>query len=193
MANSLQTLIDLALQQALAGGDQLRSALLDADMTMESLVGQVFQSVALKYAAGDSDSQSLLRATHTVALVNGVGALPDEALTSCIWGSTVDVDGEPLIGPAMSYAPWASFTQPTDILLGYYSIRGNDEFYWVDPNETYTPGSGRTGDVEVTIASAPSVPASASDPVVVPAEVFSDLVTALAVAIKGVIAANVPR
>jgi hypothetical protein len=183
-----QTLIDLALQQALAGGDQLRSALLDADMTMESLVQQVFQQVALRYAGGDSDSQSLLRATHTVALTNGVGTLPDEALTSCIWGSSVDVDGEPLIGPAMSYIPWISFTQPSDNLLGYYSVRGNTEFYWIDPNETYTPGAGRTGNVEVTIASVPLVPASASDPVDVPSECFSDLVTALAVAISSVIA-----
>src|ERR1043165_4058493 len=78
---TLQTLIDYALQQALTGGDQLKSALLDADMTMESLLGSVFQQVALTYANSDSDAQSLLLRTHTVTLTDGVGVLLDEVLT----------------------------------------------------------------------------------------------------------------
>src|ERR1051325_6414470 len=181
---SLQTLIDYALQQALTGIDQLKSALLDADMTMESLLGSVFQQVALTYANSDSDAQSLLRRTHTVTLTDGVGTLPDEALTSTIWGSTVNVPDETDIGPLMSYTPWASFVQPASDLLGYYSVRGDHEFYWIDPGDSYPSASGRDGDVEITIASVPEMPAAAPDPLDGPADVFSDLVTALANAIR---------
>jgi hypothetical protein len=181
-----QTLIDLALQQALAGGDELRSALLDATMTMEALVQSVFQQVA-KDCADDPQRQSLLRRTFTVTLTNGVGTLPDQILTACITGSTVDVGSDPTIGPLMSFTPWVSFLGPSDNRLGYYSVRGDHEFYWVDPGDTFTPGNGRTGDINYTGPSVSDIPAASTDPVEVPGEIFSDLVQALATAVKGLV------
>jgi len=185
-----QTLIDLALQQALTGIDQLKSALLDADMTMESLVQSVFQNVGLQKAA-DEEGRSLLRRTHTIALTNGVGVVPDVALTQCKYGASISDPADITVAQNQSLVPyWQDFAQTRNGLESqnaWWTIKGDDDFHYLEPNQSYDPTSGLTGDIELTIASVPEVPASASDPVVVVAEVFSDLVTALAVAIRGLV------
>ena len=173
------------LYEAQRGGEQAEMANLNTRSIIESIMASVLQDIALSYARGDSDKQSLLRVTHTVALTDGVGALPDEVLTSCVWGSSVEVEGEPDVGPLMSYTPWISFINSGDDRLGCYSIRGNYEFYWVDPGDVYTPGSGRTGDVEVTIASVPAIPADPTDPTGWPAEIESDVIDRAAELLRG--------
>lgn len=136
----------------------------------------VLQEVTLKYASGDEDKRSLLRQTHSVTLTDGIGALPATAMTTCVRGSSVWVTAEPAIGPLMSYVPWVDFTNPTlDTLLGYYSIRGNYEFYWADPGEIY-PVLTRDGAVLVTIATVLTVPATASSPTGWPEIIETDVI-----------------
>jgi len=196
MAFSYQTLIDLALQQALAGGDQLRSALLDADMTMESLVQTVFQNVALQKAA-DQEGRGLLRRTHTLAVTNGVATLPDTVLTQCKYGASISDPDNIAVAQAQSMVEyWQDFVQPRVGIFAqpaWWIIKGDDDFHYIQPNENYDPSTGFTGSLELTIASVPEVPAGASDTVDVVAEVFSDLVSALAVAIRGLIDRQQPK
>lgn len=191
-----QSLIDLSLQQALAAGDQLQSALLDADMTMESLVGTVFQNVALQKAA-DEEGRSLLRRTHTLTLTNGVAVLPDTVLTQCKHGASIADPSNVLVAQAQSLVPyWQDFVQPRVGIFAqpaWWTIKGDDDFHYIEPNESYDPSSGFSGELELTIASVPEVPASASATVDVPAEVFSDLVTAFAAAIRGLVERQVVK
>lgn len=143
----------------------------------------VFQRVTLRYA-GSTDGRSLLRKTQTITLTNGVGALPSVALTSCLTGAIVNVPAEPTVGPLMSFVPWESFISPLDDRLGYWTVREDDSFYWIDPNETFDASSGRTGDIEINIACVPAVPAMAGDTIDAPEEFLSDAVEELAKAIS---------
>ena len=188
-----QTLIDLALQQALAGGDQLKSALLDADMTMESFVTNVFQNVALKFAA-DEEGRSLLRRTHSITLTNGVGIVPDEVLTQCKWGASIADPDDVTVAQLQSFVPyWSDFVQPRSGLqadIPWWTIKGDDDFHYLEAGEDYDPADGFNGPIELTIATVPTVPASATDTVDVPSEVLNDLITGLANAIRGLLLAK---
>lgn len=163
------------LFEAQRGGEASEQANLNTQSVIESIMPSVLQEVTQKYANGDSNQQSLLRQTHTITLANGVGAIPNEAMTTLVWGSSVWVDGETEISQAMSYAPWISFINPADDRLGYYSIRGNTEFYWADPGESY-PDLTRDGEVSLTIATVLTIPADPDTDTGWPAETESDLI-----------------
>ena len=187
---SLQTLVDFALQQALAGQNQLTSALLDADMTMETLLQNVFQDVSLKLA-NDEEGRSLLRRTHTLALTNGVGVLPDEVLTQCKYGASISDPADTTVAQSQSLVPyWQDFVQPRTGIqaqLAWWTIKGDDDFHYLESGETYDPATGFTGDLELTIATVPIIPTVATDPVDVVPEVYSNLVQGLAMAIRGLV------
>lgn len=172
------------LFEAQRGGEKAELANLNTQSVIESIMPSVLQEVTLKYARGDSNQQSLLRQTHTITLTNGVGTIPDEVLTTCVWGSSVYIDAEPTIGPLMTYAPWISFINPADDRLGYYSIRGNDELYWADPGESY-PSLTRDGEVLLTIATVLSIPASADTETGWPSEAESDVIDRAAEYLRG--------
>src|ERR1043165_3707515 len=188
-----QTLIDLALQQALAGSDQLKSALLDADMTMESFVTNVFQNVALKFAA-DEEGRSLLRRTHSITLTNGVGVVPDEVLTQCKWGASIADPDDLTVAQLQSFVPyWSDFVQPRSGLqadIPWWTIKGDDDFHYLEAGEDYDPVDGFNGLIELTIATVPTVPASVTNTIDVPSEVLNDLITGLANAIRGLLLAK---
>lgn len=172
--------------EAQRGGEAAEMANLNTQSITESIMPSVLQAVTKKYASGDSDDQAVLRQTHMVTLANGVGELPEESLVSLIWGSSVFVDDEATLGPLMSYAPWIEFINPssTDTLLGRYSVRGNNEFYWADPGESY-PTLTRDGDVSVTIASVLTIPADPDTDLEWPGEVESDVIDLAAEWLRG--------
>lgn len=170
MPLTLQELIDNAIFIA---GVQ------NADAQAEALVPIVFQRVTLRYA-GSQDGRTLLRRTQTITLTNGVGSLPSTVLTSCLTGAIVNVPAEPSVGPLMSFTPWETFIGPLDTRLGYWTVREDDSFYWINPGETYDVTSGRNSDIEINIASVPAVPATASDTIDAPEEFLSDAVEELA-------------
>lgn len=180
-----QELCDRILFEAQRGGERAELANLNTQSVIESIMPSVLQEVTLKYAGGDSNQQSLLRQTHAVTLTDGVGVLPGEVLTTCVWGSNVFVDDEPTLGPLMSYTPWIDFIAPaTSGLIGRYSIRGSHEFYWADPGEDY-PNLTRDGEVSVTIATVLSIPASATDQTGWPSEAESDIIDRAAEYLRG--------
>lgn len=164
------------LLEAQRGGEKAEQANLNTQSVIEAIMPSVLQEVTLKYARGDSDKQSLLRQTHAITLTNGVGTLPATVLSTCVWGSSVYVDDEPEVGPLMSYTPWISFINPSSDLLGYYTIRGNDQFYWVDPGDVYEVGVGRSTDISLTIATVLTVPDDPDDDTEWPPEAESDVI-----------------
>jgi hypothetical protein len=177
-------MIDRAYFQALRGMDANTAPNLDdATTIMEALVPTVFQEVALQYA-GDPDQQSLLRRTHTISMSNGAGTLPDEVLSQCLNNASVADPADISVGKFQTFVPqYPDFIGPRDniqIQLNWWTCKGDTDFLFLEANEEYDPSSGFTGDLELTAPSVPAVPATASDPVVVPEEVASDLVEALA-------------
>jgi hypothetical protein len=152
-----QEICDRILLEAQRGGEKAELANLNTQSVIEAIMPSVLQEVTQKYANGDSNQQSLLRQTHTISLTSGIGTIPNEVMTTLVWGSNVYIDDEPDIGPLMSYSPWISFINPASDLLGYYSIRGSNEFYWADPGESY-PDLTRTSDVSLTIATVLTIP-----------------------------------
>lgn len=172
------------LFEAQRGGEKAELANLNTQSVIESIMPSVLQDITQKYARGDSNQQSLLRQTHTITLTNGVGTIPAEVLTTLVWGSNVYVDDDPTVGPLMSYTPWISFINPADDRLGYYSIRGNDEFYWADPGESY-PDLTRDGQVSLTIATVLSIPADPDTETGFPSEAESDIIDLAANWLRG--------
>jgi hypothetical protein len=171
---------------ALAGVDPNASPLLDIEMVAESLVPTIFQQVALSYV-GNPQSESLLRRTHTIEMIDGVGTLPDEVLTSCKYGASIASPDDVTVAQTQTLVPnWQDFVQPRNNLqaqLNWWTVKGDDELYYLEPQEEY-PGAF-TGDLEYTGASVPAIPASASAALDVPGEVLSDLQDALSKALMG--------
>lgn len=168
---------------ALSGADASQSALLNMEMTAEALVPTVFQQVAIAIAS-DPDKQSLLRRTFTIALTNGVGTLDDVILTQFMHDSTLNDPDDDTIIHDMSFVPrWSDFKEAKDYepRLGYYTCKGDDQLHYIRPTDTVET---KTGNVEITVSSIPEIPATYTDPLVVPAECLSDLQAAMANALR---------
>lgn len=177
-------MIDRAYFQALRGmGANTAPNLDDATTIMEAMIPTVFQEVALQYA-GDPDQQSLLRRTHTIAMSNGAGTLPDEVLSQCLNNANVTDPNDVSVGKFQSYVPqFVDFIGPRDNIqaqLNWWTCKGDTDFLFLEANAEYDPSSGFTGNLDLTVPSVPAVPATASDPIVVSEEIASDLVEALA-------------
>jgi len=181
-----KTFIATSCEMALAGVDPNTSPLLDIEMVAESLVPTIFQQVALSYV-GDPQAESLLRRTHTITMSGGTGTLPDEALTSCKYGASIASSTDVTVAQTQTLIPfWPDFIQPRNNLqlqLNYWTIKGDDALYYLAPQEEF-PGTF-AGDLELTIASVPGIPALESATLDVPGEVLSDLQSALSKALMG--------
>lgn len=184
MAITYATFLGLALNEALAGlTNPLASPILDVRLIAETLVPDVFQSVAMSYAAGPQRA-SLLNRDHAITLTDGVGDIPAEALTQCKFSSTATNDDDSSV--ASLVRTWIDFISPssTDRLLARFTIK-DQTIYWIEAGEAYSAGEGLTGDVTLNIPSVPEIPASDDDDLEVADEVVSDLVTALAQRLRG--------
>lgn len=172
-------------KQELIDGAIFIAGVQNADAQAESLLPIVFQQVALKYAATE-EGRSLLRRTHTVVMSSGTGSLPDEALTACKFGASIADDSDVTVAQTQTLVPfWQDFIQPRDniqLQLNWWIVKGDRSVYLLQPSEEY-PGSF-SGDLEVTIASVPAIPASAGTAIDADDEVISDILQALAAAIK---------
>lgn len=185
---TLQGLIDQAYFQYLRGVDAAVAPNKDdATGIMEALLPTVFQDVAMRYAA-NPDKRSLLRRTHTIAMTNGVGTLPDEVLSAGKAGATIsDPDDVTVAQSAAMVWYWNDFVAPRSGLLlqiPQWIIKGDDVLVYLEADEEYDSASGFTGDLDLTIASVPEIPATAATTLDVPNEVLSDLVAALADALR---------
>lgn len=73
-----QQIIDLAMQQALTGGDSHASPLLDSQLTAEALFPPVMRHVVREFARQGKFND--VEVVHEISLINGVGALPANIL-----------------------------------------------------------------------------------------------------------------
>ena len=182
---TFQEFISSSCQMALSGVDANQSQPLDMEMTAEALVPTIFQQVALS-AAADPDKQSLLRRTHTVTLTSGVGTLPGEVLTQRLNSATVIDPDDDTVAQDMSYIPqWFDFLEAKDYenRLGYWTVKGDDEIHYIRPTDTVET---KNGDIDITVASVPAIPATSGATLVVPDEILSDLQAALANALRAI-------
>lgn len=187
MVVSYKTFLGLACNEALAGlTNQLASPILDVELIAETLVPEVFQAVALSYAA-DPQKASLLNRDNTITLADGVGDLPAVVLTECKFNGTVYDPDDDTVAPTMSLVrTWFDFITPSslDRLTGRWTIK-DAQIYWIEAGATYSSTSGKSGDIVLNIPSVPEIPDSENDDMEVADEALSDLITALAQRLRG--------
>jgi hypothetical protein len=174
-----QELCERILLEAQRGGERAEQANLNTQSVIEAIMPSVLQDVALKFAR-DEEGRSLLRQTHTITLTDGVGVVPAAVLTQCKWGASIADPADVTVAQLQSFvAYWQDFVQPRSGLeadIPLWTIKGNDEFHYLEAGEDYDPADGFDGDVELTIATVPSIPASAADQTGWPSEFESDVI-----------------
>lgn len=187
MSLSYQQMIEQALSQAMAGLDPLTAPVLDEAWMGEDFVSSIFQQVGVK-CARDEHKRSLLRKSKTVVFANGVATLADDVLTEYKEDSAL-YDPTDFTKEYSLIREWNDFVQPRAgyaLWLGSYSLNGVT-ISAVEPNANYDPSAGISASRTLVIPCVPVIPASASDPVVVIAEIENELVEGLAIALRGAI------
>jgi len=185
MAFTYQAMIEAALSQACAGTDPLTSPISDTAWIAEDFVMSIFAQVGAE-CAKDERQRSLLRKSKTVTFVNGSATLTDDVLTEYKEDSTL-YDAADLTKEYSLVREWADFIQPRAgymLWLGTYSMN-EVTLSIVEPNANYDPMAGISANRTLVIPCVPSIPALATDPVVVVPELQNNLIEALAVALRG--------
>lgn len=182
-----QQMIETALSQACAGTDPLTNPISDTSWIAEDFVSSVFQQVGVR-CAKDERKRSLLRKSKTVVFANGVTTLTDDVLTEYKEDSAL-CDPTDFTKEYSLVREWSDFVQPRAgyaLWLGSYSLNGVT-ISVVEPNANYDPLAGISANRTLVIPCVPVIPASASDPVVVIAEIENELIEGLAIALRGAI------
>jgi hypothetical protein len=183
-----QEVIDRILYEAQRGGEKAEQANLNTQSVVEAIMPSLLQRVALKYAS-DEEGRSLLRQTHALTLAAGVATLPAAVLTQCKWGASVSDPEDATVARAQSLVPyWQDFVQERSGIQAepaWWTIRGDDQFHYLEPNESYDAAAGKDGEIELDIATVPAIPASASDATGWPAEIESDVIDTGAEILRG--------
>lgn len=182
MAFTLSQWINRAIAIAQAGEDQNTSITLNVDDTAEALCSNVMFEVAEAFA---SDPLLALYVTEsvTLALVNGTIALPSRVLTKFMPDASVADPADAAMAEKMRWASWAEFIRPLDNTLGYFAVVGQN-FFMTRPTVSYSPGTGMTGNVSLTIPCTYDMPASETATITVPLKVEEQLVLKLAERLK---------
>ena len=182
-----QQMIEMALSQACAGTDPLTNPISDTSWIGEDFVSSIFQKVGAE-CAKDERKRALLRKPKTITFVNGQATVTDDVLTEYKEDSTL-YDPTDTTKEYSLVREWGDFIQPREgwmLWQGTFSLNGSTMAV-VEPNENFNPSTGISEDRTWVIPCVPVIPALASDPVVVIAEIENDLVEGLAIALRGVI------
>ncbi|HWT01202.1 MAG TPA: hypothetical protein VN256_13215 [Pyrinomonadaceae bacterium] len=184
MAFTLKQWINRASDLALSGEDLNVSAVLDPEQIAESWAHHVMREVAEEFAA-DPMLAPYVTETVTIALTNGAGTLPSRVLEGFISDDRVVLStSDATVAEKMRFLPWDDFIRaPADTNRGYFSVKGTS-FYYVAPGSAYTPGSGVTGNVDLTTFAAVDMPASESATITCPLRLELALVERLATKIR---------
>ncbi len=191
MAFTLRQWLTRAIAVASAGEDDTANPLLNVEDSAEALAHHVAFEVAEQFAS-DPRTLPLVEETVTISLTNGVGTLPSKVLVNALPRATVTRSADATMAKKMRYLPWRDFVRSLSSRFGSFSVRNGTQFNLVLPGATYTPGTGLTGDVSLTAACAPEMPATDSATIAVHLKVEEALVRRLAERLKGV-AVDAPR
>ena len=164
---TLQELIDRATDIAAGAID---GPLQDAELLAQSLLPEVLHEESSK-AAKNPEMRTIYKVTHTVPVTAGSGNIPAEAFSAYMCeADVVDVDGN-----NASWCRWASFVRPLDSRLAWFAMKEATEIHYLPVG-----GGSYTGDIEVTVATAPTIPAAATDQIIMPEEILDDIARSLA-------------
>jgi hypothetical protein len=179
---TLQQILDLASNMALAGlppGSQID---LDDTDIAETLLPSVFQQVGVE-AAQDEATRSLLRRSKTIGFEDGTGTLTDDVLTAYKSAATLYNPDDLGVKYSLSLE-WADFSSQSPDRDGRFHIDGN-VIRVVEPGEVYTPDGGITEGRIYVGPCVPEIPALITDPLVIVDELVNDVLDKLAFALRG--------
>jgi hypothetical protein len=173
---TLQSLIALAIDTAVAGTDPDSNVIQKLRREAESLVPQCLDKLARDVAA-DRDLQARLMTEFNVSLSAGVGTIPSEMLLEYIHEATVvDQDG----GNVLSRVQYLKdLYQPLFNSFGYYTV-ANNQFYTKQINS-----GSLTDTAGPLIIDAPFVPTKTGISTEIPSEIEPNLVELLAFRLRG--------
>lgn len=158
---TLKAWVNRSITLALAGQDLLTSPMLDPEEIAEAHAHHVMREVAEEFAA-DPLLAPYVTETVTVALTNGTGTLPTRVLEQFLTTAVVSDSADATVAEKMRFLAWDDFVRaPIDTNRGYFSVKGTS-FYLVRPGAAYTPGSGMTGNIDITTQAAIDWPANES-------------------------------
>lgn len=173
MALTYQQLLDLAVEQAGAGDEELRA---------EALAINALQIIAQRVA--NSERRDLLRRTVTIVLTNGVGTIPDTVLVEYMVNADLH-NPDDLTELYTFIKHWNDFINDPETRLGRFNVKAST-LSVIQPGEVYDPADGRTGNISLTASTVPQIPANATDPITnFPAELENDLIAVLAGLLRG--------
>lgn len=176
MSMTVQALVDTACLLARADGNK-------SGVIAELLVPRVATWVAQR-AAVDPARRGLVTTKFVIALVNGVGPMPADALAEYMKFAAVNDPADPTMARKMRWiAHWPEFIRPLDLTLGYFTVTDNGTgFVMTRPGVAYSPVAGMTGNIELSI---PARPAIAGGNITSAPEIDQEMILALTAALKG--------
>jgi hypothetical protein len=188
MAISYSDLLYAAINNALRGTAALQNPAVDAIGIADTLFPVVSQSVS-EAAAANEYKRSLLRREKSVTLVAGSATLDDDVLTHYIADATlIDPTSSTTLLKHYAWRDYPDFIRRGDRRIGIFTLKGGTLLQVIDPNVGFTVPLTTTGTYSLTIPCVVIKPATAATNVDCPDEIASDLVEALAEALRGVAA-----
>lgn len=181
MSLTWQELIDRAVDQASVGLDPNQSGLIDLGMLAENLAPDVLQEIA-EEAARDLDRRANLRTSQNISFTSGVGTIPSNVLLDYM-GDAVLYDTSDLTKRYAFRPEWYSFVNNGGKLGRFTNIGAS--IYVVEPSVSYVVGSGITATRQLTAPTVPAMPTLATDVVVMPEFMTSNVIRELGIRIRG--------
>lgn len=173
-----QELCTRILLESQRGNERAEMANLNTESVIEAMMPSVLAEIAIRYA-GNPDTQSLLRQTHTITLTNGVGTLPDDVLTGCLAGGALIDPNDADVAQDLTFVPqYFDFIEAKSFepRLGYWNVKGDTALHYVTPTATQDEYNTFDGDVEYIGATTPTIPALATSQTGWPAEIETDVI-----------------
>lgn len=183
---TLQELADRIILEAQRGSEQAELANLNTQSVIEAIMPSVLQEITLRCWA-NPDKRPLLKQSHTIAMIDGVGVFPATALKEALTGGMVlEPDDADVLPEDISYVPeWVDYVAAKNYepRLGYFSVKDDADFYYASPTEdTYNTFTGDIGYIGHT---QPTPPAAATDATGWPSEIETDVIDLCAEWLRG--------
>lgn len=160
-------------------------AAVSAELASEAMVSSVFYRAA-KQIWKDRNRRALVMDHSIIVLTAGTGTVPTNLLMESLAEAVVSDPADATMAAKMrNVRNWAEFIRPLDPVLGYFIVIGTNDFHMTRPGTAYNPSSGMTGNVTLTAALVPPVPAAPGNAIVAPNEFVDDALILLAAALRG--------
>lgn len=150
---------------------------LSLETAAEPMLPLVFSSVAVRLARAER-TRTMLRRTKSLSVANGSATLTSDVLTSYI--SDANLRDATDKTKQYSLTQWDQLvTDQLDPRLGHFAVEGEATLRVVEPNTAYSPTSGPTITLLLTVPCVPAIPAIGAA-VVATDEVVEELISELA-------------